>query len=206
MHRDGLLNVEYQRRGPENTLLFKAHAQQSLASVHKGTGYRSLYPADPGGGRYSTTACGFRTIRVGKRSSAQNALAANRAAALGCIGLRGIGSSRAVAAIGLCIRRLHPNGHSQDPHACDTGESALHHYSPAVRFVDARLRISWANARNPHAAGDSRRDSLPALPAAAGVAYLMPHVAASAHPAGWFHRAMPPDKNLKAPIRRALGT
>ena len=51
-----------------------------------------------------------------KRSSARNA-AANRAAALGGIGLRGIGSSRAVAAIGLCIRRLHPNGHSQNAHA-----------------------------------------------------------------------------------------
>src|SRR5262245_29018611 len=48
-----------------------------------------------------TTACGFRTVWVGKRSSGRNALAANRAArALGDIGLRGIGSSRAVAPIG----------------------------------------------------------------------------------------------------------
>src|SRR6266566_3633111 len=75
----------------------------------------------------ATTACGFRTVRVGKRSSARNALAANRATALRGIGLRGIGSSRAVAAIGLCIRRLHPNGHSQNAHAHDTGQSALHH-------------------------------------------------------------------------------
>ena len=65
----------------------------------------------------ATTACGFRTVWVGKRSSGRNALAANRAAALGDIGLRGIGSSRAVAAIGLCIRRLHPNGHSQNAYA-----------------------------------------------------------------------------------------
>src|SRR5262245_38197781 len=67
-----------------------------------------------------TTACGFRTVWVGKRSSGRNALAANRAArALGDIGLRGIGSSRAVAPIGLCIRRFHPNGHSQNAYACD---------------------------------------------------------------------------------------
>ena len=39
----------------------------------------------------ATTACGFRTVRVGKRGSAQNALAANRAAALGGIGGRVIG-------------------------------------------------------------------------------------------------------------------
>src|SRR5215469_9708971 len=69
-----------------------------------------------------TTSCGFRTVRVGKRNSARNA-AGNRAAALGWIGLRGIGSSRAVAAIGLCIRRLHPNGHSQNAHACDDRHS-----------------------------------------------------------------------------------
>src|SRR6478672_2684479 len=75
----------------------------------------------------ATTACGFRTVRVGKRGSAQNALAANRAAALGGIGGRGIGSSRAVAAIGLCIRGLHPDGHSQNAHACDSGQNALHH-------------------------------------------------------------------------------
>src|SRR5215467_599531 len=67
-----------------------------------------------------TTACGFRTVWVGKRSSGGNALAANRAAALGDIGLRGIGSSRAVAPIGLCIRRFHPNGHSQNAYACDS--------------------------------------------------------------------------------------
>src|SRR5262249_12944589 len=33
----------------------------------------------------------------------------------------------AVAAIGLCIRRLHPNGHSQNARACDSGQSALYH-------------------------------------------------------------------------------
>jgi hypothetical protein len=32
------------------------------------------------------------------------------------------------------------------------------------------------------------------LPVAACVAYLVPHVAASAHPPGWFHRAMPPNR------------
>src|SRR5262249_22077207 len=64
----------------------------------------------------ATTARGFRTVRVGKRNGALNA-AGNRAAALGCIGLRGIGSRRAVAAIELRIRRLHPNGHGQDAHA-----------------------------------------------------------------------------------------
>src|SRR4029453_14077523 len=74
----------------------------------------------------AATAGGFRTVRVGKRNSARNALAADRAAAFWGIGLRGIGSSRAVAAIGLCIRRLHPNGHSQNAHACD-GQSALHY-------------------------------------------------------------------------------
>src|SRR5262249_52406606 len=69
-----------------------------------------------------TTSCGFRSVRVGKRNGARNA-AGNRAAALGWIGLRGVGSSRAVAAIGLCIRRLHPNGHSQNAHACDDRQS-----------------------------------------------------------------------------------
>src|SRR5215510_9442800 len=39
----------------------------------------------------ATTAGGFRTVRVGKRNSALNA-AGNRAAALGWIGLGGIGS------------------------------------------------------------------------------------------------------------------
>src|SRR5262249_11006944 len=63
----------------------------------------------------TTTACGFRTIRIGKRNNARNALAANRAAALGGIGLRRIGSSWAVAAIGLGIRRLHPKRHGQTP-------------------------------------------------------------------------------------------
>jgi hypothetical protein len=47
----------------------------------------------------ATTACGFWTVRVGKRNSARSALAANRATALGGVGLRGIGSSRAVASI-----------------------------------------------------------------------------------------------------------
>src|SRR5262249_40577599 len=74
-----------------------------------------------------TTSCGFRTVRVGKRNSARNA-AGNRAAALGWIGLWNIGSSSAVAAIGLCICRLHPNGHSQNAHACDTGQSAYTHH------------------------------------------------------------------------------
>src|SRR5262249_1643612 len=74
-----------------------------------------------------TTSCGFRIVRVGKRNSARNA-AGNRATALGWIGLRRIGSSSPVAAIGLGIRRLHPNGHSQNAHACDTGQSAYTHH------------------------------------------------------------------------------
>src|SRR5215510_7642796 len=65
----------------------------------------------------ATTAGGFRTVRVGKRSSVQTALAAKRAGSLGGVGLRGIGSSRAVAAIGLRIRRLRANRHSQNAHA-----------------------------------------------------------------------------------------
>src|SRR5262249_42630995 len=56
----------------------------------------------------AATAGGFRTVRVGKRNSARNALAANRAAALWGIGLRGIGSSRPVAAVGLWNCRLPP--------------------------------------------------------------------------------------------------
>src|SRR5215831_1545691 len=75
----------------------------------------------------ATTAGGFRTVRIGKRSSAQTALAANRAGALGGVGLRGVGSSRAVAAIGLRIRRFDANRHSQNAHACDAGQGALHH-------------------------------------------------------------------------------
>src|SRR5262249_17017627 len=55
----------------------------------------------------ATTARGFRTVRVGKRNGARNA--GNRAAALGWIGLRDIGSRRAVAAIGLRVRPLRPN-------------------------------------------------------------------------------------------------
>src|SRR5215470_9475185 len=84
-----------------------------------------------------TTSCGFRTVRVGKRNSARNA-AGNRAAALGWIGLRGIGSSRAVAAIGLCIRRLHPNGHRGDVATFDITEVA----HPAHEFL-----AEWIVAR-----------------------------------------------------------
>src|SRR5262249_1302027 len=73
----------------------------------------------------ATTAGGFRTVRVGKRNSALNA-AGNRAAALGWIGLGGIGSRWAVAAIELRIRRLHRNGHGQNAHACDADQRALH--------------------------------------------------------------------------------
>src|SRR5262249_863390 len=76
----------------------------------------------------ATTARGCRTVRVGiARSVARNAPAANRAGALGGIGLRAIGSRRSVAPVGLRIRRLHPNGHSQNAHACDADQSALHH-------------------------------------------------------------------------------
>src|SRR5437879_4367306 len=80
----------------------------------------------------ATSARGCGTVRVvGKgRSIARNAPAANRAAALGGIGLRGIGSRRAVAAVGLRIRRLHLNGHGQNAHACDADQSALHHGPP----------------------------------------------------------------------------
>jgi hypothetical protein len=73
-----------------------------------------------------TSACGFRTVRVGKRNCARNA-AGNRATALGCIALRGIGSRRAIAAIGLRIGRHYPNGHSQNARVCDARQSALHH-------------------------------------------------------------------------------
>src|SRR5215831_15923632 len=75
----------------------------------------------------ATTPGGFWTVRVGKRSSAQTAPAADRPGALGNGGLRGIGSSRAVAAIGLRIRRLDANRHSQNARAYDAGQSALHH-------------------------------------------------------------------------------
>src|SRR5262249_23083000 len=78
----------------------------------------------------ATTAGGFRTVPVGKRSGARNALAANRVSALGGVGLRGIGSSRAVAVIGLRIRRLYANSHGQNAHACDTSQSTLHHLHP----------------------------------------------------------------------------
>src|SRR2546428_6121975 len=63
----------------------------------------------------ATTARGCRTVRVvGKgRSIARNAPAANRAAALGGIGLRGIGSRRAVAAGGLRLLRPQPKGGRQ---------------------------------------------------------------------------------------------
>src|SRR5262245_66656528 len=73
----------------------------------------------------ATTTGGFRTVRVGKRSSARTALAAKRAGALGGVGLRGIGSSRAVAAIGLRIRRLDANRHSQNAHDYDPDRSVL---------------------------------------------------------------------------------
>jgi hypothetical protein len=47
---------------------------------------------------------------------------------LGGIGLRAIGSRRAVGAIGLCIRALDPEGHSQKAEAYDTDQSALHYF------------------------------------------------------------------------------
>src|SRR5262249_16192354 len=76
----------------------------------------------------ATTARGCRTVRVGIAGSvARNAPAANQAAALGGIGLRAIGPRRAVAAVGLRIRRLHADGHGQNAHACDADQSALHH-------------------------------------------------------------------------------
>src|SRR5262249_25828643 len=97
---------------------------------------RAGEPCSPprGGGRIvakATTAGGFRTVRIGKRSSAQIALAAKRAGSLGGVGLRGIGSSRVVAAIGLRIRRLHANRDSQNAHACETGQRALHKGDPS---------------------------------------------------------------------------
>src|SRR5262249_18733406 len=60
---------------------------------------------------------------------------------------------------GLCIRGLHPDGHSQNTHACDTGQNALHHWplceqrareqaTPACaersRKFDARLHELYA--------------------------------------------------------------
>src|SRR5262249_2964425 len=60
----------------------------------------------------ASTARGCRTVRVGIAGSvAWNAPAANRAAALGGMGLRSIGSRRPVAGVGLCIRRVHAHGH-----------------------------------------------------------------------------------------------
>jgi hypothetical protein len=74
---------------------------------------------------------GCRTVRVGKkRSSARNA-AANRAAALGAIGSRGVDSRIAVGAIGLCVGALHPNAHSENAHAYDTDQGALHRSFPS---------------------------------------------------------------------------
>src|SRR5258708_39610421 len=70
----------------------------------------------------AATACGFRTVRVGKRSSAQNALTANRAAALGGIGGRGIGSGRGGGGRGLWVPRLPPAGYSPKKPACDSGQ------------------------------------------------------------------------------------
>src|SRR6516225_9007929 len=79
----------------------------------------------------ATAARGCRTVRVGiARGVARNAPAANRATALGNIGLRAIGSRGAVAAVGLRIRRLRPNGHGQNAHACDADQSALHNGPP----------------------------------------------------------------------------
>jgi hypothetical protein len=64
------------------------------------------------------------------------------------------------------------------------------------------LRSSSTNVATLNAAGDADEVS---LPVAACVAYLMPHVAASAYPPGWFHRAMAANKSRKTPVRRALG-
>jgi hypothetical protein len=36
-----------------------------------------------------------------------------------------------LAAIGLRIRRLHANRHSQNAHACETGQRALHKGDPS---------------------------------------------------------------------------
>ncbi len=87
----------------------------------------------------ASAARGLRTVRVDIRSSARSA-AANRAAALGRIGWRGIGSTSPVGAIGLCIRALHPNGHSQNAHAYESDESALHHDLPLQNKGGSRLR------------------------------------------------------------------
>jgi len=79
----------------------------------------------------AATARGFRTVRIAiERSSARNA-AANRAAALGGIGSRGVGSRIAVGAIGLCVGALHPNAHSENARAYDTDQGALHRSFPS---------------------------------------------------------------------------
>src|SRR5258708_22167328 len=78
----------------------------------------------------AATACGFRTVRVGKRSSAQNALTANRAAALGGIGGRVIGSSRAAAADGLWLRRLPPPRVRLNAPALPSGPEPRPHLTP----------------------------------------------------------------------------
>src|SRR5262245_36072173 len=89
----------------------------------------------------AAAARGFRTVRIAiERSSARNA-AANRAAALGCIGSRGVGSRIAVGAIGLCARALHPNAHSENARAYDTDQGALHGPFPLHMTCQKRHRL-----------------------------------------------------------------
>src|SRR5262249_51946386 len=78
----------------------------------------------------AAAAGGFWTVRVGKRSGAQTALAANRAAGLRGIALRRICSRRAVAAIGLGVRR---------PHSSDQGQMPTPAIALRARFISAAL-------------------------------------------------------------------
>src|SRR6266498_2797998 len=87
----------------------------------------------------ASAARGLRTVRVDIRSSGRSA-AANRAAALRRVGWRGIGSTSTVGAVGLCIRRLSGEGHSQNPRAYESDESALHHDLPLANKGGSRLR------------------------------------------------------------------
>jgi hypothetical protein len=95
----------------------------------------------------ASAASGLRTVRVDIRSSGRSA-AANRAAALRRVGWRGIGSTSTVGAVGLCIRRLSGEGHSQNARAYETDQSALHHDLPFGEQGGRRLRPYEANLGN----------------------------------------------------------
>jgi hypothetical protein len=92
----------------------------------------------------ASAARGLWAVRVDIRSSGRSA-AANRAAALRRVGWRGIDSTSTVGAVGLCIRRLSGEGHSQNARAYETDQSALHHDLPFGEQIERRLRPYEAN-------------------------------------------------------------